>query len=250
MICKNSDFYSDCITVHAYVPSNGICRGFAFKFRKFTPENLYFSTSDTVCAPAAHSLIKPEENPEAAIPTNFPVSPGAVPAAGAAVPTDFPVLPDAVPAADSMDGAPARSNSAHPPPTPYIQRFRPSVHPEAVHTIHHFQEDAAVCWFPPDSLLFLHRENLFSENFPPSPFLLLWIRCPRPPPSYRSSVYPSFPFQPDKPSAIFPVPVLSVFPERSDPDIHHRWDSLHTPAHHRPLPRKAASAYMQPDKDS
>ena len=149
-----------------------------------------------------------------------------------------------------MDGAPARSDSAHPPPTPYIQRFRPSVRPEVVHTIHHFQEDAAVCWFPPDSLLFLHQENLFSGNFPPSPFLLLWIRCPRPPPSYRSSVYPSFPFQPDKLSAIFPVPVLSVFPERSDPDIHHRWDSPHTPAHHRLLPRKAASAYMQPDKDS
>ena len=91
----------------------------------------------------------------------------------------------AVPAADSMDGAPARSDSAHPPPTPYIQRFRPSVRPEVVHTIHHFQEDAAVCWFPPDSLLFLHQENLFSGNFPPSPFLLLWIRCPRPPPSSR-----------------------------------------------------------------
>ena len=31
MICKNSD----CVTVHAYVPSNGICRGFAFKYGKF-----------------------------------------------------------------------------------------------------------------------------------------------------------------------------------------------------------------------
>ena len=31
MICKNSN----CVTVHAYVPSNGICRGFAFKYGKF-----------------------------------------------------------------------------------------------------------------------------------------------------------------------------------------------------------------------
>ena len=144
-------------------------------------------------------LVSPDAVPAAgvAVPTDFPVLPDAVPAAGAAVPTDFPVLPGAVPAADSMDGAPARSDSAHPPPTPYIQRFRPSVRPEVVHTIHHFQEDAAVCWFPPDSLLFLHQENLFSGNFPPSPFLLLWIQCPRPPPLYRSSVYPYFPFQPD-----------------------------------------------------
>ena len=27
--------YRPCVTVHAYVPSNGICHGFAFKYGKF-----------------------------------------------------------------------------------------------------------------------------------------------------------------------------------------------------------------------
>ena len=30
-----NDAYGLYVTVHAYVPSNGICRGFAFKYGKF-----------------------------------------------------------------------------------------------------------------------------------------------------------------------------------------------------------------------